>query len=155
MFTGNKLICDCRLAWVSKLRNETKSEPLKYALEDITCKPRTENNIEDTLIKEVKEIINEGDDDQNDETAEVFQQDDSSNDSYDENQNPTAQSMIANQLVLVDIPAETLPCPRELTQNGEGSMMLSSKDKSFWNSNSSSRLISSLLLILSFNVMLW
>ncbi|XP_076171931.1 uncharacterized protein LOC143148961 isoform X2 [Ptiloglossa arizonensis] len=35
--SGNKLICDCKLAWIWGLRNETKNRQLRDALEKLTC----------------------------------------------------------------------------------------------------------------------
>ncbi|XP_003700119.1 leucine rich repeat protein connectin [Megachile rotundata] len=35
--SGNKLICDCKLAWIWGLRNETKNRKLRDALEELTC----------------------------------------------------------------------------------------------------------------------
>lgn len=34
---GNKLICDCKLAWIWGLRNETKNVKLRDSLEELTC----------------------------------------------------------------------------------------------------------------------
>ncbi|XP_053996314.1 connectin [Hylaeus anthracinus] len=34
---GNNLICDCKLAWIWALRNETKNRKLRDALEKLTC----------------------------------------------------------------------------------------------------------------------
>ncbi|XP_023290210.1 connectin [Orussus abietinus] len=34
---GNKLICDCKLAWIWGLRNETKNKKLRDTLEELTC----------------------------------------------------------------------------------------------------------------------
>ncbi|XP_017883786.2 uncharacterized protein LOC108627193 [Ceratina calcarata] len=34
---GNKLICDCKLAWIWGLRNETKNTKLRDSLEQLTC----------------------------------------------------------------------------------------------------------------------
>ncbi|XP_046626705.1 connectin [Neodiprion virginianus] len=34
---GNKLICDCRLAWIWGLRNETNNTQLKESLDELTC----------------------------------------------------------------------------------------------------------------------
>ncbi|CAD1479135.1 unnamed protein product, partial [Heterotrigona itama] len=33
----NKLICDCKLAWIWGLRNETKNVKLRESLEELTC----------------------------------------------------------------------------------------------------------------------
>lgn len=35
--SGNKLICDCKLAWIWGLRNETKNVKLRDSLEELTC----------------------------------------------------------------------------------------------------------------------
>ncbi|KZC13567.1 PREDICTED: connectin-like [Dufourea novaeangliae] len=35
--TGNELICDCKLAWIWGLRNETKNRELREALRKLTC----------------------------------------------------------------------------------------------------------------------
>ncbi|XP_034184185.2 leucine rich repeat protein connectin [Osmia lignaria lignaria] len=35
--SGNKLICDCKLAWIWGLRNETKNQKLRDGLEKLTC----------------------------------------------------------------------------------------------------------------------
>ncbi|XP_043513220.1 uncharacterized protein LOC122530385, partial [Frieseomelitta varia] len=35
--SGNKLICDCKLAWIWGLRNETKNVKLRESLEELTC----------------------------------------------------------------------------------------------------------------------
>lgn len=37
LFTENDLICDCKLAWIWGLRNETKNTKLRDALEELTC----------------------------------------------------------------------------------------------------------------------
>uniref|UniRef100_A0ABD2WXZ5 Connectin n=1 Tax=Trichogramma kaykai TaxID=54128 RepID=A0ABD2WXZ5_9HYME len=34
---GNKLICDCKLAWIWGLRNETRNSKLREGLEELTC----------------------------------------------------------------------------------------------------------------------
>lgn len=40
---GNKLTCDCRLAWIWGLRNETNNTRLKESLEELTCFLETNN----------------------------------------------------------------------------------------------------------------
>ncbi|KAG7301839.1 hypothetical protein JYU34_013227 [Plutella xylostella] len=141
--SGNKLSCDCRLGWVSVLRNETRSEPLRLALEAVTCVPTAD----DRTVPEIPDkapndnILAEIDDD-----SDVFQQDAN----YDDSK-PSAQSMVADQLTVVDIPADTLPCPQQL-RNGEDSLMLSSKDKSYWRPSSSGRAVVSVVLVMSASV---
>lgn len=62
---------------------------------------------------------------------------------------PTVQPVIANQVTVVDMPADSLPCPRELVQNREDSLMLSSKDESYWLPSSSFKVLSNLALVLT------
>ncbi|XP_049875593.1 connectin-like [Pectinophora gossypiella] len=125
--SGNKLVCDCRLSWIQTLRNETKSEPLRLALEDVTCILTDANEINNG--KEVNDALADGNEAQSA--------------SDDDQAEPTAQPIV-NQLVIVDMPTEALPCPRQLT--GEDSLMLSSKDESY--GNSSSLLICNVSLVL-------
>lgn len=37
LHVDNNLICDCKLAWIWGLRNETKNTKLRDALEELTC----------------------------------------------------------------------------------------------------------------------
>lgn len=52
-----------------------------------------------------------------------------------------------DQVVLINLPVDTLPCPSEL--NGEDSLMLSSKDENYWRSASGTTVMSSFRLVLS------
>lgn len=61
MISGNKLICDCKLAWIWGLRNETKNKKLRDALEGLTCFLESHNttlkiNNEDLEWNEALEI---------------------------------------------------------------------------------------------------
>ncbi|KAJ2951618.1 hypothetical protein O0L34_g13775 [Tuta absoluta] len=127
--SGNKLVCDCRLSWIQVLRNETKSEPLRLALDDVTCMRRENNVIDDA----------KGNNDfQKDGTESI--------EDFVDSMESTAEPIV-NQLVLVDMPPESLPCPRELT--GEDSLMLSAKDDTY-NPNSSHQIVSNMCLVLAF-----
>ncbi|KAH9628314.1 hypothetical protein HF086_017389 [Spodoptera exigua] len=158
--SGNKLSCDCRLSWIQVLRNETKSEPLRMALDSVTCamtrddadsEEDTSNDVS-TAIKDNKpakseqlyEIESNGDELQQDANDEEFYEDTSAF-----KFEPTVQPVVANQLTIVNIPVETLPCPRELVRSGEDSLMLSSKDENYWQSGNSIRIIPKLLLVLT------
>ncbi|XP_012545315.1 connectin [Bombyx mori] len=142
--SGNQLVCDCRLNWIKTLRNETTSEPLRSALDDVTCvtddKTQTKDLNDKTRSEHLYEI---------EANSEVFQQD--VNEDYEgiDQHKADAAPGPATQVVLVDVPAESLPCPGKPIQNGEDSLMLSSKDETYWRPNSSSVSISSLSLTLA------
>lgn len=137
------------------LKNETKSEILRAALDDITCVldskvDRTANDVADFEVKAPKsfyEVVTSSDVPQaiNDEAF------------YEEAnmaiKEPTVQPVVVNQVSIVDMPIETLPCPSELSQNREDSLMLSSKDESYWQPGSSCNVLSSLKLILGLVLM--
>lgn len=130
--TGNQLSCDCRLSWVQMLRNETKSEPLIQALDDVTCAMKT---IKTNEIISIDNKNIQGDE---------FQK--------DGEQILTKEAIIMepteiDQVVLVNLPVDTLPCPSEL--NGEDSLMLSSKDENYWRSPSGATIVSSFGLLLT------
>ncbi|XP_059062924.1 connectin-like [Achroia grisella] len=132
--SGNKLRCDCRLIWIQVLRNETASEPLKAALDDVTCiidadEADSTKNIEynngNTKLDELFEIISNS----------------NANSNEDEELNrlhkvETTTSTIISQLAVVNIPVESLRCASKLAQNSEDSLMLSSKDENYWKSSS-------------------
>lgn len=104
------------------LRNETKSEPLRLALDDVTC-----------ILEETNDVNKEKP------ILEIVANDESQNDEYTDTnviKEATVQP-IESQVSIVDMPAEALPCPSELTQNSEDSLMLSSKVEGFWGQSSS------------------
>lgn len=152
--TGNKLICDCRLSWIQILRNETKSEPLRLALNDVTCSPspeRTENTSNEVIsenpkiIKPVKTGAYEIE--ANSEVITNNDEDDDASSQY--KMEPTVQPVLANQIAIVDMPIEAMPCPSELVQKGEDSLMLSSKDESYWQPSSSYKITTTFSLTLT------
>ncbi|XP_063538481.1 connectin-like [Cydia strobilella] len=144
--SGNQLTCDCRLSWIHVLRNETKSEPLISALDDVTCvqKPREiPNDISQTYDQKHSFEIETN--------ADVFQQDEE--DVYEEASpsyklEATAPPKL-EQVVVLDIPVQALTCSQEVPQNGEDSLMLSSKDESYWRPSSSFKILSNLSLVLT------
>lgn len=136
-FAGNNFNCDCQLIWLLTLRNETKSEPLKLALSTVTC----------TFDKNEQNQLKQEDDDVKDKVenvfelgtgGEIFQQTD--DDVYADNplyKLDTTDKPVTNEVALVDVPVESLLCPGEKLHKGEDSLMLSSKDETYWQSNSS------------------
>ncbi|CAG9788301.1 unnamed protein product [Diatraea saccharalis] len=140
---------------MQKLRNETKSEILRAALDDVTCIPmasnnsdRTSNDVTDYEIKEQKgifEMVTSG---------YLLQQDNNDKEFYEETSQsfkpePTVQPLVREQIPLTDIALDSLPCPSELSHNKEDSLMLSSKDENYWRNNSSITIISNLVLVLT------
>ncbi|CAB3247024.1 unnamed protein product [Arctia plantaginis] len=143
--SGNKLICDCRLSWMKVLHNETNSEPLKLALDDVTCSLNGGQNnpyhdVTPSKSDELYEI-------ETPKSVRDFNEDDLYDDTIQLRPEPTVQPVVSHKLVVVSLPIETLPCPREL-RNGEDSLMLSSKDESFWQPNNTFRYFSSLPLVI-------
>ncbi|XP_045537053.1 connectin [Papilio machaon] len=135
--SGNDFNCNCQLIWLLTLRNETKSEPLKLALNTITCtfdrnegpQFKEEQDVKDKVEKVFELGTN----------SDVFQQTD--DELYAENPQyklDTTETSLSNEVVLVDVPIESLTCPGEKLPKREDSLMLSSKDESYWQSNSSS-----------------
>lgn len=127
------------------------------ALDEVTCfqnhgKPEAKNDFNEDLVKEVKsmksenlfEIESNSDISQQDENDEELYVD--PNPSY---KSETTIKPITNEIALVDIPTESLLCPSELIQNGEDSLMLSSKDENYWQPNSSLKILSNLFLVLT------
>lgn len=57
-FPDNKFICDCKLAWIKGVRNETINNDLKNSLDLLTCFLESRNH---TLIDEntAEDIVNE------------------------------------------------------------------------------------------------
>ncbi|OWR54044.1 hypothetical protein KGM_207235 [Danaus plexippus plexippus] len=150
--SGNDFKCDCRLSWIQVLRNETKSEPLRTALDEITCSFMTVNkaspktNLEngDDRMKNLNSFETEP-------NIGIFQQNDNgeddSSDISSQYKFETTTKLFANEVVLVDIPPETLSCQGELVATGEDSLMLSSKDDSYWHSNTCMKTLSSFLMM--------
>ncbi|KAM3960207.1 uncharacterized protein ACR2FA_005689 [Aphomia sociella] len=149
--SGNKLRCDCQVIWIQVLRNETKSEPLKSALDDVTCIP----NFEDKIISPNE--VTDYDNDNVNGLLDVMSDSDSiqhgpnveeANEEVNQRLKliPTVQPVIVNQLPIIDMPVESLPCSSKLVQNSEDSLMLSSKDENYWKSNSNIKVFSSLCL---------
>ncbi|XP_068629433.1 connectin-like [Battus philenor] len=135
--SGNNFSCDCHLLWILTLRNETKSEPLKLALNAVMCTFKKEVNKQETVPDKRKELK-----DKDDHLFDLVTSSDvsqSDKDLYDDNTpykfDTTKKPVL--EMAFVDVPIESLPCPGETLHNGEDSLMLSSKDESFWQQNSS------------------
>ncbi|XP_061717747.1 connectin-like [Cydia pomonella] len=96
---GNPLRCDCRLSWIYLLRNETKDNTLKHALEKISCVSDTEKRPEKSNEIEENTLADEN-------YGEEY---------YDKNEDYISKEKLKGKFTkLTDIPLETLPCPKEL-----------------------------------------
>lgn len=108
--TGNPLECDCRLSWIYVLRNETKDNTLKHALEKVSC-------VVDTPLER---RLGEPDDVHLEAEENVLADD--NYDYYDKDEyNDKIKHKTNKTKKLTDIPLEMLPCPKELMEKIEES----------------------------------
>lgn len=80
--------------------------------------------------------------------GEVLQQDGNEEDPYSDTTAYKYDDAV-KQVAVVDIPSENLRCSGEVIRNGEDSLMLSSKDESYWQPSSSLKILSNLSLVLT------
>ncbi|CAG9583376.1 unnamed protein product [Danaus chrysippus] len=106
---GNPLSCNCRLSWIYVLRNETQDSTMKHALEKISCVSDPTN---DRRISEPKEEEVENSNILADDHYDYY-------DKSDDYSNDKEKTKIGTAIKLIDIPLETLPCPKELMQSIE------------------------------------
>ncbi|XP_049875597.1 connectin-like [Pectinophora gossypiella] len=103
---GNPLHCDCRLSWVYLLRNETRDNILRHALEKVSC-------VDDPPERRVEQDDEEGNDNiLSDDNYDYYDKSDDVSDYNDKNKKSKAKK-------LTDVPLESLPCPKELMQTVE------------------------------------
>ncbi|KAL0829375.1 hypothetical protein ABMA28_004152 [Loxostege sticticalis] len=117
---GNKLSCDCRLTWLHKLRNETKSKRTKASLNRLVCIMDT--NIKPNTIgikvvtkteppQKISPVMFKNNYDDNDED---FDEDRNYDDTM-QDQVTELESKIEYRRKLMEIPTEMLPCPNRLS----------------------------------------
>lgn len=104
---GNPLSCNCRLSWIYALRNETKDTTLRHALEKVSC------------IAETTPDRHSNNEEEDNDNANVLSDD--SYDYYDKNEEYNEVKAKSAAKKLIDIPLETLPCPKEIMQSIEES----------------------------------
>ncbi|XP_036142370.1 connectin [Monomorium pharaonis] len=119
----NNLICDCKLAWIWGLRNETKNTKLRDALEELTCFLESNNatqksNSEDLGRNQPLEIPDDYVDDNSRDGHN--EDDDAENDYYDESDNENSSNSHSKNTRegkkcctkhLFELKPEELPCP--------------------------------------------
>ena len=106
LFTGNPLSCNCRLSWIYALRNETRDNTLRNALEKVSC------------VTELTPDRHLNDQEDNENVKDNAVPDDTY-DYYDKNEDYAERKFTKKATKLTDIPLETLPCPKELMQTEE------------------------------------
>ncbi|PZC84536.1 hypothetical protein B5X24_HaOG204566 [Helicoverpa armigera] len=111
---GNRLTCDCRLSWLHKLRNETKSKRVKASLSRLNCIMDTKTNIGNSIkIEKPPKAIQGSYKKELDYEEEEFEEkhyDDTMQDQETDNDD----TKIEYKRKLLEIPAEMLPCPNRL-----------------------------------------
>ncbi|XP_004928446.1 connectin [Bombyx mori] len=107
---GNPLDCNCRLSWIYVLRNETQESTLRHALEKVSCiqDPESDRHLNDHV-----EATNAKDNVLADENYDYYDR----NDDYGQRN----KFKTNNAVKLLDIPLDTLPCPKDLLQSVEES----------------------------------
>ncbi|XP_044729710.1 connectin [Chrysoperla carnea] len=132
----NKFICDCRLSWMHKLRNETKNSQVRNVLDEVTCRFNRVNNDDESIQDKItitssvmrnhntNGIRNSLNDHNIDSDADLENMDDMEEDDYDDNFEQNTK--VATSFVissdhnkhaskhLLNIPPETLPCPQPI-----------------------------------------
>lgn len=100
ILSDNKLLCDCRLDWLYKLKNESKNQETRNILEELTCYSKT-----DAAIESVSEAPDEYD---------VTVQYNDYNDNYVNRQDDSPSRLQnPNQRRFLDISPDQLPCPKK------------------------------------------
>ncbi|KAL6257967.1 hypothetical protein P5V15_011563 [Pogonomyrmex californicus] len=120
----NNLICDCKLAWIWGLRNETKNPKLQGALEELTCFLESNNasrkiNSEDPGRNQPHEMREEYYDNSRDGDNNEDDVDDNNGDYYDDSDDENSLSNSHSKTDyrrccrkhLFDLKPDDLPCP--------------------------------------------
>ncbi|XP_059062819.1 connectin-like [Achroia grisella] len=115
---GNELPCDCHLAWMHKLRHETRSTKTRTSLENFACKLSTDLVLNSQLALFEKSVIsannnynvdNKNLENLDDNTDDIFQ------DEIDENNLQEIEIVKKeNEGTLLQIPIDLLPCPQDV-----------------------------------------
>ncbi|XP_050449403.1 connectin [Cataglyphis hispanica] len=118
----NDLICDCKLAWIWGLRNETKNMKLRDALEELTCFLESSNTTQkinnEGLGKNQPEIAKEYSPGISKDDSNEYNEDDSSYNDEIDDENSSSNSnfdKISDRKCcrkhLFELKPEELPCP--------------------------------------------
>ncbi|XP_053608670.1 connectin-like [Plodia interpunctella] len=115
---GNRLTCDCRLSWLHKLRNETRSKRLKASLSRLNCIMDSKTKINLGILKvekiETPLSINTIKKDYDD-LDENLDEDNNYDETMQDQETETDESKIEYRRKLLEIPKDMLPCPNRLS----------------------------------------
>ncbi|XP_013184553.2 connectin-like [Amyelois transitella] len=116
---GNRLTCDCRLSWLHKLKNETRSKRLKASLARLNCimDGKSKPNQVIPKIEKTESPLKLNTVYKNDyaDIEENFDEDKIYEEAMQDQETEIDESKIEHRRKLLDIPAETLPCPNRLS----------------------------------------
>ncbi|XP_034832788.1 connectin-like [Maniola hyperantus] len=151
---GNKLTCDCRLSWLHKLRNETRSKRVRASLDRLNCimDIKLKANLgtiktskSDTNLKIIP-VVNKKED-KIDEEEEFFDEDVNYDDAMQDQENGLDVSKIEYRRKLMEIPVDMLPCASKLGFEASYSPPTQDEVKYYKTSGSGKCLVSTLSLI--------
>ncbi|XP_053608840.1 connectin-like [Plodia interpunctella] len=105
---GNEFACDCHLAWMHKLRQETKSGKIRTSFENFVCKLNGDPSSNSHFTYFERSVMNNNLEEKKDypDTDDVFH--DEIDDAYAED---TKVVRAENERILLQIPIDLLPCP--------------------------------------------
>ncbi|XP_075977237.1 uncharacterized protein LOC142977305 [Anticarsia gemmatalis] len=109
---GNKLTCDCRLSWLHKLRNETRSKRVRTSLVRLNCIMDTKTSVAATKLEKPKTIQGPYKKDLDYEEDELEEK--HYDDAMQDQETDMDDTKIEYKRKLLEIPTEMLPCPNRL-----------------------------------------
>ncbi|XP_028042294.1 connectin-like [Bombyx mandarina] len=142
---GNKLTCDCRLSWLLKLQNETRSKRLRASINRLNCvdaknKITAELKIENDDKLKIKKQGPDYDDD-SDEISDKYY-----DDAMQDQENDSGDSKVEYRRRLTDIPKEFLACSNRLVHGITFSPPTQDEVK-YYKSSSSTRVLGSFSIL--------
>lgn len=150
---GNRLTCDCRLAWLHKLRNETRSKRVKASLSRLNCIMDAKTNLGAIKLDKLPKVIQGSYKKELDYEDEEFE-DKHYDDTMQDQETDLDDTKIEYKRKLLDIPTEILPCPNRLIYESSYSPPTQDEVKYYKTSSSQRILANTLILILAILVIL-
>ncbi|XP_063624996.1 connectin-like [Cydia splendana] len=126
---GNKLTCDCRLLWLHKLKNETRSKRVKASLERLSC--IMDLKLKTDLGKKKNDIP------KNPTSTHDYDNDEFDDDKYDETmQDDTVGNKVEYRKRLLEISTDMLPCHNKLSYEASYSPPTQDEVKYYYSASS-------------------